>query len=380
MKNKMNIPLVDLKTPLKLYGPAYKEITAKVIDSLQYIGMENNQYIEELSETLSHFLGGVYALPCSSGTMALLIALLAIDIKPGDEVILPDFNFIAGAEVVTLLGARPILLGVDPKTYLIDFEQIKKRLIQKNNIKAIIVTDLFGQFPNYRELWKIVSRYNITIIEDGAQSLGAYNTGETLDRACTLGHISTTSFYPAKPLGALGEGGAVFSNDSVFFGKMCKIINHGMYQPYVYGLLGFNGRLNGIQAALINFKLKRRFEIELNRRNEIANLYYKNLPKCILPEKINTFPSWAQFTIRIFNRTAFIKFMKNNGIGTGVYYPKLISSYDMYKFDNVCDRTMESLCNSVISIPIHPYMTNENVLYVCERINYFINGGYLQYE
>jgi UDP-2-acetamido-2-deoxy-ribo-hexuluronate aminotransferase len=372
MKNKKNVSMVDMRTPLEKYGELYKSLVSRVIDSGAYIGSPGNPYITELESNLEQelFCKATKACVCNSGTTALIVALLAAGVSPGDEVILPDFNFIAGAEAVVLLGARPIFVDVHEDTYLMDFDKAIDAVNAKTT--AIIVTDLFGQFPKYSNLLDHLEDSNIVVIEDGAQSFGAFNRrGE---QACIMGHIGTTSFYPVKPLGALGEGGAIFSDNPVLIERSRIIINHGSKEKYEHIGLGFNGRLNAIQAATVNFKFKNYFYKELNVRREIAKKYMKALPEEILPKIIIENPSWAQFTIKVPERDRFRKFMSDRLIATDVHYPKTTSQQGIYGSGKENNKNSEFLVKHVVSIPVHPYLTDDDVQYVIDSILEYLEG------
>jgi len=370
-KDKRPVPLVDIKTPLKVFGDEYKTIIGEIIDSGAYVGTPNNKYIVELEKNLQealHSNAGVCV--CNSGTTALIVALLAAGISPGDEVILPDFNFIAGVEAVVLLGAHPVLVDVDPETYLIDFDSVVNAINHKT--AAVIVTDLFGQFPDYSKLLECLEGSDIVVIEDGAQSFGAYD--KFGNYACDMGHIATTSFYPVKPLGALGEGGAVFSNNDELIKRARIIINHGCLEKYNHIGLGFNGRLNAIQAATVNLKLTKYFQDELSARRLIADRYMKNLPAEILPKCVISAPSWAQFTLKMPERDKFRAYLSERLIGSDVHYPKPTSKQGIYGTGKEDNKNSSFLAKHVVSIPIHPYMNLPDVDYVIEAILKYLEG------
>ena len=368
------INMVDIMTPIQRYKKEYMELIESVIDSGAFVGGQTNPYIVELENNLvwqlNSYTGGtpVAACVCNSGTAALLVALMVLGVKPGDSVILPDFNFIAGAEAVSLLGAKPLFVDVDLHTYMLNIDEAIRVTYENSSVKAVIVTDMFGQYLDYSDLCKKLPK-GVSVIEDGAQSFGAWDSVKRTT-ACCMGDIATTSFYPAKPLGAFGEGGAIFSKNKEYIERARMILNHGSNQKYVHSIVGINGRLNAIQAASVDFKLKHYFFKEIIERRRIANHYYDRLPLKILPKKIITHPSWAQFTIRVDNREAFRSHMQACEIATDIHYP--YCNADHLPYYSKTKSNARSLTESVVSIPIHPYMTRDDVDYVCDTILKFI--------
>lgn len=363
---KREINVVDTRTPIANHRVNLLDVISEVIDSGAFVGSVGNPFVNALEKNLSEYLGGVGVCVCNSGTTALMVALLAAGVSPGDEVILPDFNFIAGVEATVLLGGRPVLVDVIEDTGIIDFEEVVTAVSSKT--AAVIVTDLYGQFPDYARLLEMLGG-DVVVIEDGAQSFGAAD-GET--RACACGHIATTSFYPVKPLGAFGEGGAVFSHTAEFINRARLIINHGDVGKYNHVGLGFNGRLDALQAAIVNYKLTTFFPWELSRRRAIANRYLSEISEEVTPRVINSHPAWAQFTLRVPDRARFITALGAAGIGTAIHYPKPISKQAIY--GSVAENNVMAnfLANHVVSIPVHPYLSDDDVMHIIETINRYL--------
>jgi len=305
----------DLKYQYQLYKTEIDEAVTSVMESAAFIkGPAVRQFEQEMQEYLEN---AVDAVGCSSGTDALLIALMALDVQPGDEIIIPDFTFIATGEVISLLGAVPVFCDIDEDTYLIDPEQIMHNITDKT--VGIIPVSLFGQCADMDAVQAIADKHHLWVVEDAAQSFGAEYKGR---KSCTMGDISATSFFPAKPLGCYGDGGALFTKDAALSEKIHVILNHGQTQRYHHSLIGINGRLDSLQAAILSVKLKH-FADEIVLRNAAAEHYtqlLKNLVKT--PELLSSNTSvWAQYTVRHKNRDGIRKNLKHAGIPTAVHYP-----------------------------------------------------------
>ena len=244
----MKIPFIDLQAQYQAYKIEIDEAIQNVLSSSQYImGPE----LKKLEDGLASYTGSKHAIACSSGTDALLIALMAMNIQPGDEVITTPFTFIATAEVVSLIGAIPVFVDVVPDTFNIDASKIEEKITAKT--KAIIPVSLYGQTADMDEINTIASKYNLIVIEDGSQSFGATYKGK---KSCNLSDFGCTSFFPSKPLGCYGDGGALFTNDDTLAEKSRMILAHGSRVRYQHEIIGINGRLDAIQAAVLNVKLK----------------------------------------------------------------------------------------------------------------------------
>jgi dTDP-4-amino-4,6-dideoxygalactose transaminase len=320
-----------------------------------------------------------HCITCANGTDALLMVLMAWDIKAGDAVFVPDFTFFATAEVVALVGATPVFVDVDEDTFNIDpvkLEAAVQRTIKEGlyQPRAIIPVDLFGLPANYPAIEKIAQKYNLLILEDGAQGFGG-RIGE--QKACSFGHAATTSFFPAKPLGCYGDGGAIFTNDDNLAQELQSIRMHGKGSTrYDNVRIGLNSRLDTIQAAILQVKLRAFIDYELEQVNLIAGLYTKKLKDIvktpIIPD--GYYSSWAQYTILLENekqRDTLQQKLKEQGIPTMIYYPKPM--HKQIAFEDVASNinnlgTTEDLCNRVLSLPIHPYLEEKSIAGLCKAI------------
>lgn len=354
---------IDLNKQYKVLKEKIDNNIQKVLNDSHYImGIE----VKELEEKLSNYVGRKYCAACANGTDALTIALKALDIKNDDVVFVPSFTFYSTSEVVSLEGAKPIFIDVDERTFNIDCEKleiaIKNALDEKLNIKAIIAVDLFGQPANFTEIEKIAKKYNLYVIEDGAQGFGGSINGK---KACSFGIISTTSFFPAKPLGCYGDGGAVFTDDEELYNEILSIRVHGKGSfKYENVRVGLNSRLDTIQAAILLPKLEAFESYELDNRNKFAKEYTSKLNEMVVTPLVldGYVSSWAQYTI-ILNSEEERKYvqdkLKEQQIPTMVYYPIPLHKqkvYSDYNFNLEELKVTENLCNRVLSLPIHPYM------------------------
>ncbi|MCE3268731.1 MAG: aminotransferase DegT [Burkholderiales bacterium] len=321
---------IDLKSQYKLIKDDILSEINEVLDSGQYI---MGTKVRELETTLASYAGVKHCIGVADGTTALLIALMALKIGPGDEVIVPAFTFIATATQAALLGAKVVFVDVDARTFNLDPDKLESAITPKT--KAIIPVSLFGMCADIDAVNSVASKYNIAVIEDAAQSFGAtYNT----KRSAGLTTIATTSFFPSKPLGAYGDAGACFTNDENLADAMAKIRVHGQDKRYHHVMLGINGRLDTIQAAILLVKM-RIFDEEVVKRTKIGERYTKLLQgsNCQTPVVIpNASHVYAQYTIITKQRKKLIKDLQVAGIPTSVHYPRL--------------------ANEVVSLPMHPYL------------------------
>lgn len=342
---------IDLAAQQALIKDEIDAGIARVLAHGQYVlGPE----VAELEKALAEFAGTKHCIACANGTDALQIAQMALQIGPGDEVIVPGFTFIATAETVALLGAKPVYVDIDPRTYNIDPALIGAAITPRT--KAIMPVSLYGQCADMDAINAIAEKYNLPVIEDAAQSFGATYKEK---RSCNLSTIATTSFFPAKPLGCYGDGGAIFTNDEGLASVMRQIANHGQDRRYHHARVGVNSRLDTIQAAILLPKL-RLFEQELEQRQKVAEQYTSMLNEAGIEttpyiEPHNT-SAWAQYTIQVENREAVQASLHEKGIPTAVHYPiplnkqtALINASDHLP---VGDKTAEV----VMSLPMHPYL------------------------
>lgn len=367
---------IDLKAQYKKLKNEIDENIEKVLDEGHYI-MGNE--VKELEDKLAKFTGSKYCLTCANGTDALAIAAMALGVKEGDAVFVPSFTFYSTAEIVSLRGATPIFVDVDSRTFNIDAKKLEKAIEDvksdgKLNLKAIIAVDLFGQVADFIEIKKIAEKYNLYVIEDGAQGFGGNINGK---RACSFGDISTTSFFPAKPLGCYGDGGAIFTDNEELYNLMSSIRVHGKGTfKYDNVRVGLNSRLDTIQAAILLPKLKAFEEYELDLRDKWYKEYDKRLKDYVKTPivKEGFYSSWAQYTLILDSeeeRTYLSNYLKEKGIPTNVYYPKPLHKqivYQDYNFNLEDLKVSEELSKKVLSIPMHPYLDENTVNEICNSI------------
>lgn len=327
----------------------------KVLAHGQYIlGPE----VTELEEKLSAYCGAKYCITCANGTDALQIALMALGIGVGDEVITPGFTYIATAETVALLGAKPIYVDVDPKTYNLDANQLENAITSKT--KAIIPVSLYGQCADFDEINTIAAKYNLPVIEDAAQSFGASYKGR---KSCNLTTIACTSFFPSKPLGCYGDGGAIFTNDEELATVIRQIARHGQDRRYHHIRVGVNSRLDTLQAAILLPKLEILAD-EIQARQKVAETYTKLLDEA----GINTTPyikegnvsAWGQYTVQVENRSDVQEQLKSQGIPTAVHYPIPLNKQPAVASDRELP-VGDAIAERVMSLPMHPYLDNSSI-------------------
>lgn len=353
------IPFIDLKTQ-------YNDLKTDINQRIQNV-LEHGQYIlgpevKELEVKMSEYLGVQHSLTCASGTDALLMALMALDIKPGDEVITPNFSFFATAEVIAFLGAVPVFVDIEKDTYNVSVEAIENAITSKT--KAIVPVSLYGQTPDMHAIMTLADHHDLYVIEDGAQSFGATYMGK---KSGSIAHISCTSFFPAKPLGCYGDGGAVFTNSSELQEKLEVIRNHGQTQRYHHEMIGINGRLDTIQCAILLSKLDK-YDWEVESRQKVANKYTEAFNDLKSHELITPVVKdgrksvWAQYTLAFSNRDDLIKHLNELNIPTSIHYPKTLSEQPALTGKHRSEKTPNSFwaAESVFSLPMHPYMKDED--------------------
>lgn len=352
----MKIPFIDLQSQYRAYKSEIDSAIQNVLDTSQYI---MGPPVKQFEANLSQYVGAKHAIGCASGTDALLLALMAIGIKPNDEIITTPFTFIASSEVISLLGAVPVFVDIEADTYNINAELIEDKITSKT--KAIIPVSLYGQIADMDAINSIAERHNLIVIEDAAQSFGATYKGK---KSCNLSHFGCTSFFPSKPLGCYGDGGALFTNDDELAEKARLFLAHGSKRRYDHEVIGINGRLDAIQAAILDVKLKY-FDDEVQSRAEIGQYYIDllrdkgiQLPT-IKEERTSVF---AQFTLQSENRQALIKKLNENDVPTAIHYPTPLHLQKCYKSLNysVGDFPVsEKAANEVFSLPMSPFITKE---------------------
>ena len=339
--------------------------------------------VAELEEALAAYVGSEHCITCGNGTDALTLAMMAWEIGSGDAVFVPDFTFFASGETAALLGAEPVFVDVDPDTFNISPSALKRaveHVLQEGRLRprVIIAVDLFGLPAAYPELRKIADEYGLLILEDGAQGFGGEISGRL---ACSFGDISTTSFFPAKPLGCYGDGGAIFTNDSRIAAYLRSVRVHGKgSDKYDNVRLGMNSRLDTLQAAILMPKLKAFVSSEKASVNRAARLYAEALSGFVkvpvVPEQYVS--SWAQYSICLPEesvRDGLRDYLRKNGIPSMVYYPKPMhkqQAFAAYMQDEALFPTTNRLCKTVLSLPMHPYLTEEEISFVTEKIQTYM--------
>jgi UDP-2-acetamido-2-deoxy-ribo-hexuluronate aminotransferase len=360
MTTSTNLQMVDLKGQYLKIKPEIDAAIQQVIDSTAFIKGEPVKLFEN---ELADYLGAKHVIGCANGTDALQLALMALGLKPGDEVITPDFTFIATVEVVALLGFKPVLVDVDIDNFTIDIESLKAAITPKT--KAIIPVHLFGQCSNMEDIMSIANENGIFVIEDVAQAIGSTYTFEngTKAKAGTIGHFGCTSFFPSKNLGCFGDGGAIFTNDDKLADEIRSIANHGMKIRYHHDRIGVNSRLDTIQAAILRVKLRYLDQYNAARAEAAANYdnLFANSPKLITPKRV----TWSnhifhQYTLRLVNvdRKKMLENLSKNSIPAMVYYP--IPLHKQKAFEPYVDLSVEAdfqnslkLTETVFSLPMH---------------------------
>lgn len=359
----MKIDFANLQYQHELYKDEIEQAILKVARNCNFIMGDE---VQELEKNLEAFTGAKYAVTCSNGTDALLLAMMALDIKPGDEIITTPFTFIATAETIAFLGATPVFVDIEEQTYNIDPSKIEEKITPKT--KAIIPVSLYGQPADMDEISDIAKKHNLRVIIDGAQSFGSTYNG-IADSA--LGDISTTSFFPAKPLGCYGDGGAVFTNDEELATKMKSLRLHGQSKRYHHKYIGMGGRLDTIQAAVLNVKLKY-YPKDLALRQEVAQKYHSKLnihnSKFVLPlVKQGRTSAWAQYSIRVKNRDELQEKLKAAGIPTAVHYPMPLHLQECFAYLGYKKGDFpisEAVSKEIMSLPMNPYVTDEEIEYI----------------
>ncbi len=362
------IPMVDLKAQ---YAPLKSEIDIALHQCLQDAQFIGGKQVKLFEDKLAGYLGIKQVVSCGNGTDALQIALMALDLPRGSKIIVPAFTYIAPLEVIRLLGFTPVYADVDPDTFNITRENIEK--VYTEGVRAIIVVHLFGRPCIMDEISGFAKEKQLYIIEDNAQSLGS-------EKNITRDHLITTSFFPSKNLGAYGDGGAILCNN-IELAERCRMIaNHGQEQKYYHDVIGINSRLDSIQAAILNIKLNY-LDVWIASRKRIASLYHeqlKNIPVLKLPDSHSENNStFHQYTIQVPSslRADLQKYLSDKGIATMVYYPIPGYQQKAYLEKDIRLPITEKLCTAVLSLPIYPEMTPNQLLYICRQISTFFKSS-----
>jgi dTDP-4-amino-4,6-dideoxygalactose transaminase len=370
------IQMVDVTTQYKQIHNKVEKAVSDVLHSGKYI---NGEPVQQFAGHLASFTGAKYVIPCGNGTDALQIALMALDLQPGDEVIVPSFTFVASAEVIALLRLKPVLVDVDPHTFNLDVGQIEKALSPKT--KALIPVHLFGQTADMEPILKIAGEKGLFVIEDNAQSIGAFYTFSdgTKKQSGVMGDIGTLSFFPTKNLGGYGDGGAMLTNDETLARKLKMIASHGQSQKYLHEIIGCNSRLDTLQAAILQVKLSHLNEY-IDARRKVARLYDEALgssnlweiPACIS----SSTHVYNQYTLKISGnrRDDLQKYLKERGIPTMIYYPLPLHKQPAFQHTVRLGGDLhvtENLCQSVLSLPMHTELTESQIHYIIDQLVHY---------
>ena len=368
--------MVDTKNQYLAIKAEVDEAIQEVLDSAAYI---NGKAVKDFAQNLATYLGSDYVIPCANGTDALQIAMMALGLEPGDEVITPSFTYIATTEVVALLKLTPVFVEVDPITFCMDIESLKKAITPKT--KAIVPVHLYGQAAPMEQIMEIAKANNLFVIEDNAQAIGCdytFSNGVT-KKTGTIGHIGATSFYPSKNLGAFGDGGALFTNDKVLADKMTMMANHGQSERYYHDVVGCNSRLDSIQAAILNIKLKHLDAYNAARQN-VANYYntaFASIKEIVVPG-IAAYSThvYHQYTIQLkgVDRAAFIAHLSAKEIPCMIYYPVPGHLQKMFGGQNNIGlnlKVTDYLTTCVCSLPVHTEMDEIQLSYIAEGVKSF---------
>ncbi|MFC5269335.1 DegT/DnrJ/EryC1/StrS family aminotransferase [Adhaeribacter terreus] len=370
------IQVVDLQGQYQRIMHEIQEKTNAVFQSAAFIkGTE----VTEFEKKLSTFNSVNHTISCGNGTDALQIALMALDLEPGDEVIIPAFTYVATAEVAALLRLKPVLVDADPETFNIDATKVKNAI--SNRSKSILPVHLFGQCADMETLSDLAQKHNLQIIEDNAQAIGAdytFSNGQKI-KAGTIGHIGTTSFFPSKNLGCYGDGGALFTNDSTLARKISMIANHGQSEKYYHDVIGVNSRLDTIQAAILNIKLQYLHDYTTARQQAAA--YYDealaDIPEVKIPARDpKSTHVFHQYTLKIENskRDALQHYLKEHDIPTMIYYPlpvHLQKAYQYLGYKKGDFPVAETLSKKVLSLPMHTELSDDQLNYITDKIRSF---------
>ncbi|MDD2621891.1 MAG: DegT/DnrJ/EryC1/StrS family aminotransferase [Bacteroidales bacterium] len=367
------IQMVDLQNQ---YQEIKEEINQSIQDILTECTFINGPSVKQFQSNLEKYLDVKHVIPCGNGTDALQVALMALDLKPGDEVITTTFTFIATAEVIALLQLTPVLVDVDADTFNIDIEAVKKAITSKT--KAIIPVHLFGQCAHMEDLLKIADSHHLYVIEDACQAIGAdycFSNG-TRKKAGTIGTIGCTSFFPSKNLGCYGDGGAIFTQSDNLAKKMRGIVNHGMFVRYYHDLVGVNSRLDSLQAAILDIKLKH-LDAYIQKRNHAAAFYnqafanHLNLKTPVIADYTNHVFHQYTLVLQGVDRDKVITYMQDKGIPVMIYYPvplHLQKAYQDPRYVSGVFPVSESLASQVISLPMHTELDNEQLHYITSHL------------
>lgn len=371
--------MVDLEGQYQHIKQEVDEAVLKVIASTAFI---NGPEVQSFSKELEDYLGVKHVIPCANGTDALQIAMMALDLKPGDEIITSNFTFIATVEVIALLGLTPVIVDVDPETFNIDPEAVRKAITPKT--KAIVPVHLFGQCADMESLLAIAKEHGICLLEDTAQAISSdyrFSDGRSV-KAGTMGDFGATSFFPSKNLGCYGDGGALYTNDDALADKARQVANHGMKVRYYHDCVGVNSRLDSIQAAILRIKL-RHLDAYCDARRRAADFYdaaFAGLEGIVTPLRAPyTTHTFHQYTMKLngIDRAGMQKHLADQGIPAMVYYPVPLHLQEAFKhlgYKAGDFPVTEALCEQVISLPMHTELTEEQLQHICDAVSSYVHN------
>ena len=377
-ENNLNIQMVDLKSQYMKIKPQVDQAINDVLSSTQFI---NGEHVKSFQNELAAYLDVKHVITCANGTDALQISMMALGLKPGDEIITPSFTYIATTEVIGLLGLKPMFVDCNPENFNISVDEVEKAITKKT--KAIVPVHLFGQSSDMKSIMSLAKKYNLFVIEDNAQAIGSDYLGfNQPQKTGTIGNIGCTSFFPSKNLGCFGDGGAMMTNDDELAKKLRMIANHGQSKRYYHDIVGCNSRLDNIQAAVLRIKLKELDQYILNRQ-KAANYYdqnLKDLDQLTLPfRNLDSNHVFHQYTLKLDDsivRDELIQYLADKNIPAMVYYPVPAHRQKMFsKIPNSCGnmKVTNWLSSRVFSLPMHTELSTLQQDYIIENISNFLN-------
>jgi UDP-2-acetamido-2-deoxy-ribo-hexuluronate aminotransferase len=375
MVSEKNIQMVDLQGQ---YQHIKEDIALEIQRTLDTAAFINGGQVKEFQQDLETYLGVKHVIPCANGTDALQIAMMALNLKRGDEVIVPSFTYVATAEVIALLDLTPVMVDVDPNTFNITADIIEKAITPRT--KAIVPVHLFGQSADIEPIMALAQKHNLYVIEDNAQAIGSDYTfaNGQVQKSGTIGHIGCTSFFPSKNLGCYGDGGALMTNDDELAATIRMVANHGQKKKYYHSVVGVNSRLDSLQAGILKVKLKQ-LDNYAAARNKAATFYddaLRNTEGVTIPTRqANSTHVFHQYTLLIHNgkRNTLQAYLQERGIPTMIYYPVPLYKQEAFAiyYKGEPHLITESLCDSVLSLPMHTEMDDNLLAYITESIQQF---------
>jgi len=371
------IRMVDLKTQYDRIKPEVDAAIHEVIDNTAFI---NGPAVQRFQKNLESYLGVKHVIPCANGTDALQVSMMALGLEPGDEVITVSFTFVATVEVIALLKLTPILVDVEPGTFNMDIDALKKAITPRT--KAIVPVHLFGQCANMDAILEVAKEHDLFVIEDACQAIGSDYTfaDGTVKKAGAMGNVGTTSFFPSKNLGAYGDGGAIFTDDDELAAKLRYVVNHGMVVRYYHDEIGVNSRLDSIQAAILDVKLKHLDEYAAARRKaaDLYDSYFSKIPQLQVPERYDRSTHvFHQYTLvtKDIDRDGLLEHLQAKNIPCAIYYPVPMHMQKAYMSDRYKEGDLpvtEELSRRVISLPMHTELDEEQIAFMAAAVSEFI--------